>query len=762
MDTKVKKLGKYTTLISAIGALLIFIGCILGLNAYISTQVADLSRDITKVSAVEMQVADVRQIAQSYQYAADSGAAGKKLLAAANAVSTGVTALSEGTEILKRAIAASTGSASLVASEALVSIVNSWSKIDEELQTVIRRDSEQTNLAESIYPGEFKSSLAERHGFEAILPQFGVLTTAIQSDIERISRRTIILQVVGLAMSLLMFAFVTFHLLGNLNYEEEGIANARRETEEILSTVSEGLFLVNEELIIGSEFSKRLTEMFRRDDFEDMAFEDLLRDIVPEKVLTTAMDYIGLLWSDRVNENLVKTLNPLDEVQVNFDDGSGSFETLYLEFDFNRVNKDGLLSHLLVTVNDISRRVELARELEQSQADSQAQLDLLLSILYVDPRTLATFLRDSDSSMNLINATLKEPARTQTAFKDKINTIFAMVHSIKGDAAAFGLSSVEERSHVFEDMLVALRDQPNLTGNDFLPLTVRLDDLMSHVASVGSMVERLMDYRQATGDAPSGTISSPPNSASVSAVSVLDPTSHELQNGAASNETPYADDSTVKIATLVPPVGVKNDDPTSYEDEVGGSDLTQTLEQLVRRVAERQGKQVKLNIVGMEQLRIPDEHSKALRDIAIQLIRNAITHGLELPEARLAAGKNATGTVRIRVDCSHGVQIITFIDNGAGLNVNSIKAAALKKGILSVDEVDNYSDEDCKKLIFKPGFSTQSDADTDAGRGVGMDLVRRQLKEIHGRFRLKSVQGMGTAISIILPPENSVANFSAA
>ena len=109
-------------------------------------------------------------------------------------------------------------------------------------------------------------------------------------------------------------------------------------------------------------------------------FEDLLKGVVSEKTLTTAVKFVGVLWSERTKENLVKTINPLGEVEVNFDSGHGKVATRYLQFDFHRVRVDGKITHVLVAVSDVSARVDLARELQSSQTQAQAQVDTLLGI----------------------------------------------------------------------------------------------------------------------------------------------------------------------------------------------------------------------------------------------------------------------------------------------------------------------------------------------------------------------------------------------
>ena len=214
------------------------------------------------------------------------------------------------------------------------------------------------------------------------------------------------IQVGGMVAALLLLGAIFFYFARNLRKEEAVANRARKETQDILRTVNEGLFLLDKDLKLGSERSMALNNIFRREEFTDLTFDKLLKDIVPEKTLRTAMDYVALLWGERVNEKLVKTINPLNEVEVHFDNPAGGFDTHFLEFDFNRVKSEGSLSHLLVTVNDVTKRVMLSRELQESQEKAQAQLDLLLRILHVEPDSLTSFLTDADVSLKMVNSIL--------------------------------------------------------------------------------------------------------------------------------------------------------------------------------------------------------------------------------------------------------------------------------------------------------------------------------------------------------------------
>jgi len=283
-------------------------------------------------------------------------------------------------------------------------------------------------------------------------------------------------------LSLVMFAgllfagvFVTVVIALRISREGQAdkVREAQQQSENIFRTVKEGLFLLNKDLVIGSAYSGAMTQLFKREDIAGLRFEELLKGIVPEKTLNTAMKFVNVLWSERTKENLVRSINPLGEVEVSFDT-EGGVSTHYLEFDFHRVRTGSEISHVLVSVSDVSARVALAAELRGAQEKTQAQIDTLLGLMQVDPDQLASFLGDSDASFQMINAILREPAREETVFRKKLDSIFRQVHSVKGEAAAIGLSSIENRAHSFEEDLRALRDKSSLSGNDFLPLIVKL------------------------------------------------------------------------------------------------------------------------------------------------------------------------------------------------------------------------------------------------------------------------------------------------
>jgi two-component system chemotaxis sensor kinase CheA len=573
----------------------------------------------------------------------------------------------------------------------------------------------------------------------------------LTSQVEAASRtrsgtlRTV--QVFGIVAAVLLLGAIFFYFARNMRKEEAVSNRQRKETADILRTVNEGLFLLDKDLKVGSERSMALNNIFRREEFAGFTFDTLLKEIVPEKTLRTAMDYVALLWGDRVNEKLVKTINPLNEVEVHFDNAAGGFDTHFLEFDFNRVKSEGSLSHLLVTVNDVTKRVMLSRELQESQEKAQAQLDLLLRILHVEPDSLTGFLTDADVSLKMVNSILKEPAREESAFRAKIDGIYRQVHAVKGEAAALGLKTVEQRAHAFEEALSDLKGRPTLSGSDFLPLVVKLDDLFNHLAQVREMLSRLVDLHQAIASRRG------PMGSAGSATSQVEAEKVDRWLAGESDEPQAPTHTHDKTQSMKAPVFPAAEAPA---EAAGSGGLERTLADLAARVASSQSKQVALRCTGLDA--VPESYRRAVKDITIQLVRNAVVHGIEEPSERAKAHKAETGTLAVEFGSrdSEGYELIVQ-DDGRGLQLERIKEVAVERGLITPSQAAMLDPRQTMALIFRPGFSTADRVTTDAGRGAGMDLVRILVAELGGRVGLASAGGKFSKFKIWLPAERAVA-----
>lgn len=168
---------------------------------------------------------------------------------------------------------------------------------------------------------------------------------------------------------------------------------------------------------------------------------------------------------------------------------------------------------------------------------------------------------------------------------------------------------------------------------------------------------------------------------------------------------------------------------------------------VVRDTAASLGKKVTLKLVG-EDTELDKGLIERMADPLNHLVRNSIDHGIERPEVRLAAGKPETGEIVLRASHRGGSVVVEVSDDGAGLNREKLLAKAAKQGI---PMPDNPSDKDVWQLIFHAGFSTAERVTDISGRGVGMDVVRRNIEDMNGRVEVDSTAGRGTHITIRLP-----------
>jgi signal transduction histidine kinase len=534
--------------------------------------------------------------------------------------------------------------------------------------------------------------------------QLAALAATLQRTCSDAAARLRTLLLAGVLAALALAGAAGYFRLTRSSHERAA-REAQEQTRDILKTVHEGFFLLDANYRIGSVWSQALTRMFGRQDFAGLSFEELLKGLVAPATLATATKYIKLLWGDRAHENLMKSINPLGQLEVTADNGHGGKETRYLQFDFHRVMGPEGIRHVLCAVGDITSSVLLARELQDSQDNANAQVDMMLSMLHVDPLQLLSFLDTAETSLKLVNSILKEPARTDAEFRKKLGGLFRELHGIKGEASALNLKSIASRVHALEDMVSECKKKPGLSGNDFLPLVLKLDELLAHLRSVREMAARLTTLK-------------------------------ETAPGAAA----------ARAATN----GAGGERPQSRPVE----DLSPALQAMAERLAQDHAKRFRLTVAGLSE--VPLSYAAIIKDCLIQMLRNAAVHGIEPPEVRRAHTKQDVGVVSVHFRQAGDGYELVFEDDGAGIATEALKAAAVRKQLISEEEARAMDTRAAMSLIFRPGFSTQENVSMDAGRGVGMDVVARSVYALGGKIGVSTHPGRFTRFKIVLPAAQAV------
>jgi len=541
----------------------------------------------------------------------------------------------------------------------------------------------------------------------ALQAQLSSLASTLERTSSAAASRLRAMLFAGVLAALVLAATAGYFQITRARHERAA-RDAQEQTRDILKTVREGFFLLDANYRIGSVWSDALARMFSRSDFAGLSFEELLKDLVPAATLATATKYIKLLWGDRAHENLMKSINPLGQLEITMDNGHGGKETRYLQFDFHRVMGPEGIKHVLCAVGDITSSVLLARELHDSQENANQQLDMMLGMMHVDPLQLVSFLDTAETGLKLVNTILKEPARTDAEFRKKLTGLFRELHAIKGEASALNLKSIASRVHALEDMVSECKKRPELSGNDFLPMVLKLDELLAHLRSVREMASRLTALKDSPGAGA------------------------EAASAAAAPATARASPA----ERAAPPRTIE--------------DLAPTLQSMAERLAADHAKRFRLSLTGLGE--VPGAYRSTIKDCLIQMLRNAAVHGIEAPEVRRGQSKDDTGVVHVDFRKAGESYELIFEDDGAGIAVDSLKAAAVRKQLISEEEASLLDTRSTMALIFRPGFSTQDDVSMDAGRGVGMDVVARSVYALGGKIGVSTHPGRFTRFKIVLPP----------
>src|SRR5271156_3709992 len=507
--------------------------------------------------------------------------------------------------------------------------------------------------------------------------------------------------------------------------KQELLDASNRTSEAILRNSDQGLFFLDARNRVLPQISQSLAQLFRREDFANLTFEKLLAPVVTAKTLSVARSHIAQILgtappredgSDAPSAAPTAQGNPLSNIEVRLPNSDGSFDSAHYAFEFSAAELVNEQRGWLVGVTDITQPVQTQRELEDLRVRVKKQGEILRSVLQDGGERFGAFLHRADASMKTINTVLKKPAREQEAFRHKLEETLEEVDRVRRDAATFQLSALEASARQFEDALHGLRSRPSLSGSDFLPLAVKLDDLYGQFALLKTLSTGAGSPRPAEATAPGGGMTA---------------------NGTQVIESPkfMASARAVPGAQLSAPAG----------------SLENTLRALTDHVAQEHDKTVTLHAVGLSL--VPSAYQSAIKNIAIQLIRNAVMHGIEPPAARVIAGKAPDGPMRLEFkNVANGNFELLFEDDGSGLDPEHVRSTPIARGILTGENAARLRDREIIKLIFKSGYSTLANTPGEPAHGTGLALVRRYVHEAGGKVALASLLGHETRFKVTLPP----------
>jgi two-component system chemotaxis sensor kinase CheA len=264
--------------------------------------------------------------------------------------------------------------------------------------------------------------------------------------------------------------------------------------------------------------------------------------------------------------------------------------------------------------------------------------------------------------------------------------IYQSIHAIKSNSLILGLYTFGEKLHTLETTIKELRQKENISFQDMLHITVELEKRMSDKDKFLELLRHIQKFNSASGET------------------------------------------------------IKKDEQVFIE----------TLAKACERAAEELNKKARFTVEDFDTETLLHGQRRLMKEILTQLIRNAVSHGIESPEDRKHTGKDETGVLRLSVKTEGDRIRIVLKDDGQGLDFDRIAQKAEAQGLIKNGE-DKNNRRFLSTIIFMPGFSTAEVENKQAGRGIGLNLVRDRLMEAHGTISLRSARGKGTAFDIRIP-----------
>ena len=410
----------------------------------------------------------------------------------------------------------------------------------------------------------------------------------------------------------------------------------------------------------------------------------------------------------------------------------------------------------------------------------------------LSPQVIAEFISECEEIIDRVAAILNLFEKDQFT-KDKFESLYRDVHSLKGAAFLFSFDEMGNLAHVMESALEPFRDTALCPSKDVINLLFKNLSLLEGCIQNGGQLNTLkidhaINHDGQKADILTNLISTPQAEVQMSKKENFESPTSPSENKSVQSEKKEADaNSSIRVAvslldnlmTLMGEMVLVRNQVIQFSSQSEDLEFLTLSKRLNVVTSEIQGemmktrmqpignifskysrvihdlssdlkKEISLNLFGSD-TELDKSLLESIKDPLTHIVRNSCDHGIENPEVRQASGKPKAGSITIKAYHEGGQVVIEVIDDGKGLDKSVLTKKAIEKGIVTSNQAAAMSEKEVFNLIFAPGFSTAASVTNVSGRGVGMDVVRTNVERIGGSVELESVTGRGTNIKLKIP-----------
>ncbi len=585
----------------------------------------------------------------------------------------------------------------------------------------------------------------------------------------------------SLALALAVAAVIWLYSL-----QENHIVAAEKDATSLIKTIPLIFFTVDKQMQLSRLRSTRFDEFFYGKNFgAGTDFASAIGFLTDAQIRQEAGDYVKLMLAQ--TKSTVSGMNPLECVSALMLNSDGRPELRYFKFAFGDYFETGKFAGILVAINDISDVVNVNAQLQaltqKSDQSAQSSVDLMVRLIKLDRKTLVDKFVSFENLLDEANLELKDSGHSGVRYQTLADQVRKKIKLLKNDAAALGLTELSASAAEMAAELEILGQKPDLSGNDFFSVALKLDVLYDCLHKLSAMLRQLPDAALKTTAQTYTAYETPGTAATAAALETPDTAPAEqatpegdanrcdsLESGIeeqarvsdamSTTLNTYASSEKAPLADALPLVNSKlNSKEQTSIAPAGGTNDTHLLrfefaliQQACIRTAEKLGKKIAVNAQNLIAEAIPDRLKQPLTEILVQLIRSSLANGLELPAVRTAAGKDERATLALTwTELENGGYELVFRDDGYGLNFDVIRSRALALNRISVAQADALDSRQLVGFIFEPGFSTAINPADNAGFGAGLDLVMAAVKRSGGKISVGTQPGLYTQFRVSFP-----------